>query len=109
MHQVFIDSMSTMAIGPKMKIGSQAQNSGIILSKKASVANILQIKVVRKQPVVVAKLIIMPSFIDFGSRQTKIGRPTKSITRLIIGSVMRKLFWLKSWARALILVFWAAR
>jgi hypothetical protein len=42
----------------------------------------------------VLKLIIIADFMDFGSRQTKIGRHTISITRLIIGSVRRKCFWL---------------
>jgi len=86
--QVFIESNSIKAIGRKIKTGSQAHNSGITLSKTASVANILQTKVVTKQAVVVAKLITTANFIDFGSRQTKIGKLTISITRLIIGSVM---------------------
>ena len=91
---VFIESNSIKAIGRKIKTGSHAQNSGIILSKTASVANILQIKVVVKHAPTIAKLIIMADFIDFGSRQTKIGRHTISITKLMIGSVMRKCFWL---------------
>ena len=81
-------------MGAKIKTGSQAQNSGITLSKMTSVASILQTKTVTKHADVVAKLIIMADFIDFGSRQTKIGRLIISITRLIIGSVIRKCFWL---------------
>ena len=77
-----------------MNTGSHAHNSGIILSKTTSVANILQIKVVAKHAPTIAKLSITADFIDFGSRQTKIGRHTISITKLIIGSVMRKCFWL---------------
>ena len=91
---VFIESNSIKAIGRKIKTGSHAHNSGITLSKTTSVASILQIKVVIKHAVVTAKLIITADFIDLGSRQTKIGRLTISITRLIIGSVMRKCFWL---------------
>jgi len=92
--QVFIESNSIKAIGAKIKTGSQAHNSGITLSKTASTANILQTKVMTKHAAVVPKLIIMADFIDFGSRQTKIGRHTISITRLMRGSVIRKCFWL---------------
>ena len=46
----------------------------------------------RNKAVAVAKH--MADFIAFGSRQTRIGRATMSITRLIIGSVTWKCFWL---------------
>ena len=77
-----------IATGRKIKTGSQTQNSGIILSKKTSVANSLQIKVTIKHVAVAAKLIIMADFIVLGSRQIRIGRLIRSITRLISGSVI---------------------
>ncbi len=80
------------AMGRKITTGSHAHNSGITWSKKTSVASILQAKVVIKQAVVTPKLIITADFIDFGSRQTRIGRHTISIDILIIGSVIRKCF-----------------
>ena len=80
------------AMGRKITTGSHAHNSGITLSKITSVASILQTKVAIKQAVVTPKLITIADFIDFGSRQTKIGRHTISMARLIIGSVMRKCF-----------------
>ena len=91
---VFIESSSIKAIGRKIATGIHAQNSGRTLSKMTSVASILQINVVIKQAVVRPKLIIIADFTDFGSRQTRIGRHTMSIARFIIGSVMRKCFWL---------------
>jgi len=82
-------------MGAKIKTGSQAQNSGMTLPMKTvSVANILHRKIVIKQAVVAPKLIIMADFIDFGSRQTRMGRLIISITRLMMGSVIRKCYWL---------------
>ena len=83
------------AVGRKIAAGSHAHNSGMTLSPKTtSVASILHAKVVIKQAIVKPKLIVIADFIDFGSRQTRIGRHTMSIARFIIGSVMRKCFWL---------------
>ncbi len=78
-----------------MKTGSHAQNSGItLLNTSCSVASILQIKVITKHRDVIAKLIITADFIVFGSRHTNIGNVIRSITMLIIGSVILKCFWL---------------
>ena len=101
-NYVFIESHSIKERGRKTKTGSHAQNSGITLLKTTSLARILHIKVVTKHIPTIAKLIITADFIDFGSRQTRSGRHTISIKRFIIGSVMRKCFWLKSWAWSLI-------
>ena len=93
--QVFIESSTIKDAGTKIKTGSHAQNSGMTLSKTiCSVASILHTKVVTKHNDVTAKLIMTADFMDLGSRQTRIGRLIISITRLIIGSVMRKCFWL---------------
>ena len=82
-------------MGRKIKTGSHAQNSGMTLLKMiCSVARILHVKVITKHKDVIAKLIIIADFIVFGSRQTNIGKVINNITRLIIGSVMRKCFWL---------------
>ena len=95
-NYVFIESNSIKAIGRKIKTGSHAHNSGMSLSKTTSVATILQTKLVIKHAPVRPKLIITADFTDFGSRQTSKGRLIISITRFMIGSVMRKCFWLES-------------
>ena len=91
---VFIESSSIKAIGRKIKTGSQDQNSGIIWPNTTSVAISLQAKFTTKQAAVIRKLIKIADFIVLGSRQTNIGRLIISITRLMIGSVIRKCFWL---------------
>ena len=93
-NQVFIESISIKAIGAKIKTGSHAQSSGTILPKTSSVASILQTKPTTREAAVMAKLIAMADFIDLGSRQTRTGRQTRSITRFIMGSVILKCFWL---------------
>ena len=94
LNQVFIESISRKAIGAKIKTGIHAQSSGTIMPKTSSVASILQTKLMMSEAAVMAKLIAMADFIDLGSRQTRTGRQTRSITRFIMGSVILKCFWL---------------
>jgi len=82
------------AMGAKIKTGSHAQSSGTTIPKTSSVANSLQTKTMMREAAVIAKLIATADFIDLGSRQTRTGRHTRSITRFIMGSVILKCFWL---------------
>ena len=90
------------AIGRNIAIGAHAQSSGHTWLKTTSAAIILHICVMIKHAPVVAKLIIIAGFIDFGSLQTSTGRAIISITIFMIGSVTRKFFWLARLARSLI-------
>lgn len=84
------------AMGAKMNTGSQAQNCGLVIPRMVSVASSLQVKFVTRQAAVTAKLTRTADFIALGSRQTRTGRHTISITRFMRGSVTRKCFWLAS-------------
>ena len=79
-------------MGAKIKTGSHAHNSGATLPKTSSVASTLQTKLTMREAAVIAKLIAIADFIDFGSLQTRTGRHTRSITRFIRGSVILKCF-----------------
>ena len=91
---VFIESSCMMARGRKIITGSQAQNSGMNRPKTLSAAVSLQMKFTARQAPVIVKLSRMADFMVFGSRQTRTGRDIMSIIILMMGSVIRKYFWL---------------
>ncbi len=102
---VFIESIFIIAIGAKMKTGSHDQNCGNIRPNTGSVDNSLQMKMVMKQTPTIEKLAMMADFISLGSRQTRTGKQSISITKLMIGSVAWKCICEDNWARSLVWTF----
>ena len=95
-------SSSIKAMGKKMNTGSQAQNSGMSrLKNSSSVDSILHPKVKSRQALVIEKLTSTADFMDRGSRQINTGKLTMSVMKLIMGSVIRKFFWLYNCATSL--------
>ena len=105
---VFIESIFIIAIGAKMKTGSHDQNCGYIRPNTGSVDNSLQMKMVMKQTPTIEKLAMMADFISLGSRQTRTGKQSISITKLMMGSVAWKCICEKSCARSFVWPFWDA-